>query len=95
MFSLTYFWSKCKIMTMKSAKSDTVSFSVKGQLVIPQWLRKQFDITDGTRAMVYPEGDHIVVKPMTARHYRKLRGSLKGTNAMNVLMSERKREREK
>lgn len=75
-------------------KTDTVSFTVKGQIVIPRWLRKDFEIDEGTRAVVYKQDDHIVLKPLTAQHYRRLRGSLKGTNAMEVFMSERKRERE-
>jgi AbrB family looped-hinge helix DNA binding protein len=75
-------------------KTDTVSFSIKGQIVIPRWLRKDFDIDEGTRAVVYKQDDHIVLKPLTAQHYRRLRGSLKGTKAMEVFMSERKRERE-
>jgi AbrB family looped-hinge helix DNA binding protein len=77
-----------------TSKSDTVSFTVKGQVVIPRWLRRDFDITEGTRAVVYRDADHIVLKPLTAQHYRRLRGSLKGTKAMNVFMSERKRERD-
>ena len=80
---------------MSDAKSTTVSFTVKGQVVIPQWLRKQFGISEGTRALVYPVGDHIVLKPMTARQYRAMRGSLKGTGAMKVFMAERGRERER
>ena len=80
---------------MRATKTDTVSFTVKGQVVIPQWLRKQFEITTGTRAVVYPEGDHIILKPMTAKFYRSVRGSLKGSDAMKVLMAERKRERER
>mgnify|MGYP001413778791 CR=1 FL=1 len=75
-------------------KTDTICFSVKGQVVIPQWLRKLFDIENGTRALVYKEDDHIVLKPITAQHYKRLRGSLKGTKAMDVFMAERKRERE-
>ena len=75
-------------------KTDTVSFTVKGQVVIPRWLRKDFEINEGTRAVVYKHNDHIVLKPLTAQHYRRLRGSLKGTKAMDVFMSERKRERE-
>jgi AbrB family looped-hinge helix DNA binding protein len=75
-------------------KTDTVSFTVKGQVVIPRWLRKDFEINEGTRAVVYKQNDHIVLKPLTAQHYRRLRGSLKGTKAMEVFMSERKRERE-
>ena len=75
-------------------KTATICFTVKGQVVIPQWLRKQFDIENGTRALVYKEDDHIVLKPITAQHYKRLRGSLKGTKAMDVFMAERKRERD-
>ena len=74
-------------------RTDTIYFTVKGQVVIPQWLRKLFDIENGTRALVYKENDHIVLKPITAQHYKRLRGSLKGTKAMDVFMAERKRER--
>lgn len=75
-------------------KTNAVSFSVKGQVVIPRQLRREFHIEDGTRAMVYAEGDYIVVKPITAQFIRKLRGSLKGSKAMDILMEERRREKE-
>lgn len=75
-------------------KKNTICFTVKGQVVIPQWLRKQFEIENGTRALVYQENDHIVLKPITLKHYKRLRGSLKGTKAMEVFMTERKRERD-
>jgi len=77
-----------------TAKTDTISFTVKGQVVIPQWLRRQFDIATGTRAQVYAEGDHIVLKPLTAKRYDKLQGSLKGSGVLEALMEDRKRERE-
>ena len=75
-------------------KTDAVFFSVKGQVVIPRWLRKEYHIEEGTRAVVYREGDHIAVKPITAEHYRKLRGSLKGTGVLKALMEDKKTERE-
>jgi AbrB family looped-hinge helix DNA binding protein len=75
-------------------RTETVSFTTKGQVVIPRWLRKDFEINEGTRAVVYKHNDHIVLKPLTAQHYRRMRGSLKGTKAMEVFMSERKREGE-
>jgi AbrB family looped-hinge helix DNA binding protein len=75
-------------------KTDMIYFTVKGQVVIPQWLRKLFDIENGTRALVYKEDDRIVLKPITAQHYKRIRGSLKGTKAMDVFMAERKRERD-
>jgi AbrB family looped-hinge helix DNA binding protein len=75
-------------------KTDTIRFTVKGQVVIPSWLRKEFDIGEGTRALIYPEGDAIVLKPITSRHIRNLRGSLKGSGVLKSLMADRKRERE-
>lgn len=75
-------------------KSDTIHFSVKGQVVIPRWLRKEFDIEEGTRAVVYQEGDAIVLKPITLRHIKNLRGSLKGTGVLKALTDDRKRERD-
>jgi len=75
-------------------KTDTIRFSVKGQVVIPRWLRKELDIEDGTRALVYQEADGIVLTPITPRHSKNLRGSLKGAGVLKALMDDRKRERE-
>lgn len=77
-----------------ATKTDTIAFTVKGQVVIPRWLRKEFEIEEGTRALVYEEGDHIVLKPVTPKYIRSLRGSLKGTGAMKAFLAERRRERE-
>jgi AbrB family looped-hinge helix DNA binding protein len=75
-------------------KTDTIHFTVKGQVVIPSWLRKEFEIEAGTRALVYQEGDAIVLKPLTRRNIKSLRGSLKGSGVLKSLMEDRKRERE-
>jgi AbrB family looped-hinge helix DNA binding protein len=77
-----------------TVKTDTVNFGTKGQVVIPRRLRKEFEIEEGTKAQVYEENGHIVLKPITAKFIKSLRGSLKGTKAMEVFMAERKRERE-
>ena len=73
---------------------DTVVFSTRGQIVIPRRIRRQFEIEKGTRALVYQEGDHIALRPVSPKYIRSLRGSLKGTGAMDVFLAERKRERE-
>jgi AbrB family looped-hinge helix DNA binding protein len=75
-------------------KTDTIRFTVKGQVVIPSWLRQAFEIEEGTRALVYQEGDAIILKPITPGHIKKLRGSLKGSGVLKSLMDDRKRERE-
>ena len=75
-------------------KTATIQFTVKGQVVIPRWLRKQFEIEAGTRAVVYQEGDRIILKPMTARRYDALQGCLKGSGALKALTADRKKEKE-
>lgn len=77
-----------------ATKSDTVYFSIKGQVVIPRRIRKEFEIEEGTRAYVQSTPQGILIKPLTARHIRNLRGSLKGSKAMEVFMNERKKERD-
>ena len=49
-----------------TTKTDAVWFTTKGQVVIPAWLRKQFHIEDGTKAMVQATADGILLKPVTA-----------------------------
>ena len=75
-------------------KTDLVKFGTKGQVVIPRRLRKEFEIEEGTRAQVYAENGHIVLKPITAKYIKSLRGSLKGTRVMDIFMAERRRERD-
>ena len=77
-----------------ATKAESVYFSVKGQVVIPRRLRKEFEIEEGTRATVVATPEGILIKPITAKFIRSLRGSLKGTKAMETFMAERKRERE-
>ena len=62
--------------------------------MIPQWLRKSFGIEKDTRAIVYKDDDHIVLKPITTEHFKKLRGSLRGKGVLEALMEDRKKERE-
>jgi AbrB family looped-hinge helix DNA binding protein len=60
-------------------KIDSVSFTTKGQVVIPSWLRKEFDIEEGTKCIVQATPDGILLKPVTAALIRKGRGILKRT----------------
>ena len=79
---------------MQTTKTDTVYFSIKGQLVIPRWLRKQFEIEEGTRAHVMATPQGILIQPLTRTYIKSLRGSLKGRGVMKALIEDRKRERE-
>lgn len=68
----------CKTTTMKTVeKVDTVYFSVKGQVVIPSRLRKEYEIEEGTRALVHGTDEGILIKPVTSSSINRLRGILK------------------
>ena len=46
-------------------KTDSIWFTTKGQVVIPRRLRKEFQIEDGTRAVVTATPEGILLKPVT------------------------------
>lgn len=60
-----------------TSKSDSVWFTTKGQVVIPMWLRKQFHIEDGTKAIVEATPEGILLKPVTATLIKQGRGIAK------------------
>lgn len=63
-------------MSPKS-KPDSVWFTTKGQIVIPAWLRREFQIGNGTRAVVQSTPEGILLKPVTKHAISRLRGILK------------------
>lgn len=76
-------------------KSDSVWFTTKGQVVIPMWLRKQFHIEDGTKAVVQATPEGILLKPVTSVTIRRLKGILKrkpGAPPLAEEWAEHKRE---
>jgi AbrB family looped-hinge helix DNA binding protein len=77
-----------------ASKAESVYFSIKGQVVIPRRLRKEFEIEEGTRAYVEATPEGILIKPVTTKFIRSLRGSLKGKGVMKAMMEDRKAERE-
>jgi AbrB family looped-hinge helix DNA binding protein len=60
-----------------TSKADYVWFTTKGQVVIPAWLRREFHIEDGTKAIVQATPDGILLKPVTKHAINRLRGSLR------------------
>lgn len=69
--------------------------TVKGQIVIPVELRRKYGIVEGTKIIVVDNGDEIVLRPITHERIAKLRGSLKGTGALDVLIKERQKDQKK
>jgi AbrB family looped-hinge helix DNA binding protein len=56
---------------------ETVSFGTKGQVVIPSRLRKEFEIEEGTRAVVQATPEGILLKPVTSTLIKRGRGIAK------------------
>jgi AbrB family looped-hinge helix DNA binding protein len=85
------------MITSMTDKLETVWFTTKGQVVIPLRLRKQFDIEDGTKAVVQATPEGILLKPMTAALIKRGRGILKRTSGGKPLTEDwaehKKRER--
>lgn len=79
---------------MPDAQTRTVSFTVKGQVVIPRSIRRHFEIETGTRAIVQTTADGILLKPITGKYIRSLRGKYKHLDLMKGLTQSRKEERE-
>ena len=76
-------------------RTDAVSFSVKGQVVIPRRLRKEFGIEEGTRAIVTATEEGILLKPVTRHTIARLHGILKrkpGDKPFAEWWAEHKRE---
>lgn len=78
-----------------STNTDTVSFTVKGQVVIPRKIRKEFEIEDGTQAIVQTTPEGILLKPITAKYIRSVRGKYRHLGLMKALTEVRKEDRQR
>jgi AbrB family looped-hinge helix DNA binding protein len=78
-----------------STNHETVCFTVKGQVVIPRKIRREFEIEDGTRAVVQTTPEGILLKPITGKHIRGLRGKYKNLDLMKGLAESRKEDRQR
>jgi AbrB family looped-hinge helix DNA binding protein len=76
-----------------SEKCDPVYFSVKGQIVIPRRIRKEFEIEEGTRAYVETTPEGILIKPVTPKFIRSLRGKYRDLPLMETLYRIKREEK--
>jgi len=72
---------------------DSVWFTTKGQVVIPAWLRRQFEIQEGTKAVVQATPEGILLKPVTAALIKQGRGVLKRRSGDPTLAEEREQHK--
>jgi len=71
--------------------------TVKGQIVIPSKVRRQFGIKEGTRVQVDVDEQlhRIILTPVTRDYVQALRGKYKGKSLLTALAAEKKRERDR
>jgi len=69
--------------------------TIKGQIVIPASLRRKYGIKNGTKIIITDIGDAIILKPVTEQYLRTLQGSLKNKGGLQVLLEERRKDKEK
>ena len=69
--------------------------TTKGQIVIPVALRRKYGITEGTKIVIVDNGNDIVLRPMTRERITRLRGSLKEKGTLQMLLDERREDKEK
>ena len=87
---MAYFWEM-----KNSINHETVSFTVKGQVVIPRKIRREFEIEEGTQAIVQTTPNGILLKPITGKYIRSLRGKYKHLDLMKGLTESRKEDRQR
>ncbi len=78
-----------------AAKAESVYFSVKGQVVIPRRLRKEFEIEEGTRAYVESTPEGILIKPVTRAYIKSLRGKYRHLPLMETLKELKREEKDR
>jgi AbrB family looped-hinge helix DNA binding protein len=74
--------------------TESITFTTKGQVVIPAAIRRMFGIEEGTKGAVTVTEDGILIRPITKAYISGLRGSLKHLPLMEKLAEDRARERE-
>jgi len=71
----------------------TTTITSKGQIVIPSKIRKHLNIKPGMRFIVQEQGHKIIVEQVDENYFDQFAGILKGTNATENFLKERKREK--
>ena len=73
----------------------TTTITSKGQIVIPSRIRKHLNIKPGMRFVVQEQGNKIIVEKVDKHYFDQFIGILKGTNATEELLKERRREQKR
>ena len=73
--------------------TETITFTTKGQVVIPVAIRRKFGIEEGTKCVITSDEQGIFIRPITKTSIHGLRGSLKHLPLVEALNEDRNIER--
>ncbi len=71
---------------------STITFTTKGQVVIPLKLRRRLGIEAGTRAIVEEQDGKLILKPITAAYVSSMRGKFAGLDISTAELEQSRRE---
>jgi AbrB family looped-hinge helix DNA binding protein len=93
-FAIDLLYLISNTLVMKNVvREESAVFSVKGQIVIPSRLRKQYEIANGTKARIVATPEGILIKPITREVVRSQFGKYRGKDLLKALAEEKKAER--
>ena len=73
----------------------TVRVSSKGQIAIPKAIREQVGLDTGTELAIEIKGQELVIKKIPRHSWRRWRGVLKGSDALQEHEQEHREELKK
>ena len=74
----------------------TSTITIKGQVVIPAFIRKKLGLKKGVRLCISQRDDKIILQPLTADYFKKAAGFLSSkVKLTKKLLEERQKDRQK
>ena len=73
----------------------TVRISSKGKIAIPKAIREEVGLEEGTELAIEIAGQDLIMRKVPSGSWRRWRGVLKGTNALEELEREHREEIER
>jgi len=70
----------------------TVRVSANGEIAIPKSVREQIGLEEGAELAIAVEGQDLVIRKVVGGSWRRWRGVLKGTNALQAHEQEHREE---
>jgi AbrB family looped-hinge helix DNA binding protein len=75
---------------------NTAVVTLKGQIVIPSVIRRQYGIKQGTKLCVFGKNEQIILQPLTNNYFEKMAGILKTKGKLSkAILDERAKDKKR